>query len=99
MNVSFPPSVYHGTFSSLINLYLHKKPPWAVIPSPTGFLEVRSGSQPINRLFPQLDRSFDGHVTCSGFFFFFYWKKNANICSNYLGEGERAALLDAGRWI
>lgn len=99
--------VYHGTFSSLINLYLHKRLPRAVIPSRTGSLEVRSGSQPINRpifeLFPWVDCSFDGHVTCSGFFFFFppffCWKKNANICSNYLDEGERAALLDAGKWI
>lgn len=97
--------VYHGTFSSLINLYLHKKLPRAVIPSPTGSLEVRSGSQPINKpiseLFPRVNRIFDGHVTCSGFFSFSFscWKKKANICSNYLDEGELAALLDAGRWM
>lgn len=44
--------VYHGTFSSLINLYLHKKPPGAVIPSFGGAIGFPASKQADLRALP-----------------------------------------------
>lgn len=92
--------VYHGTFSSLINLYLHKKPPGAVIPSFGGAIGFPASKQAdLRALPPGSAAALMVTLPAQVFFFFFGWKKNANICSNYLDEGERAALPSPQSWL